>query len=43
MKLYDFAQDNHEENHTELKNTVVLSFGYTHIPKGAELESEDAN
>lgn len=42
VSLFSFAQ-HHEENKSEHhKNIFLLSFGYTHIPKGAELHSEES-
>lgn len=35
-----WAQHEEIEEATELKNVVVVSFGYTHIPAGSSLESE---
>lgn len=32
-----------EESELEPKNTFVVSFGYTHIPKGAELDAEESD
>ena len=40
FNLSAFAREGHEENQSESKNALVLNFGYTHIPQGAELGSE---
>ena len=37
-----FAQEQHGEESQELKNGVILTFGYTHIPMGTELNSPEA-
>ena len=40
---YVFAQEEPKETQIEPKNIALFTFGYTHIPKGSELDSEDAN
>lgn len=37
-----YSMEIHEEEVAEPKNALVLSFGYTHIPKGAELHAEES-
>ena len=38
------AQEEENENESEeLKHLIALSFGYTYIPNGAELDAAEAN
>jgi hypothetical protein len=36
------AQETHEKGSQEYRNMLMFTFGYTHIPKGAELNAAEA-